>query len=122
MRRYATLLLATAAFLLPMAVTAQTATWKLAWEQPEVLATVQTYAFTLKVDAGAAAPITPTCTALAGTPGLLTTCTAPMPVLSQGVHTLVLTATSPFGSTSAPALNGAPPATAVSVRVIVVVQ
>ena len=101
---------------------AQTATWKLAWDQPEALATVQTYNYTLKVDTGAASPITPTCSAVSGQPGILTTCSAPMPVLAQGPHTLVLTATNPFGSVSAPGLNGAPPSVAVSVRVVIVIQ
>lgn len=107
--------------LLSLPVSAQTTNLKLAWDQPlatgHTFADVQgSYAYTLKVDASAPTLMAVTC--VNGTP---VKCTAPLPSMPSGPHTLVLTVTNGFGSASSSPLSGAPPSAGVNVSVTVVV-
>lgn len=95
---------------------AQTAVAKLQWTQNNLtstatLADIQGYTYTLKVDGGPAQLLTATCVAPL-------TCTAPLPTMASGTHTLALTATNAFGSGST-TLNGTPPANPINVTVTV---
>jgi hypothetical protein len=83
-----------AIFLLwPTILCAQTASYRLAWDHLGVLPAfvTQNYAFTLKVDTNAPAPMTPLCVAKGTTD---TTCSIPV---TAGVHTYVVGATSAGG-------------------------
>jgi hypothetical protein len=98
---------------------AQTTTWKLTWDQPEAPAVANGAVYTLKVDAAAPSPLTVVCVAAVGVPGMLSTCTSPMPTLSNGSHTLVVTAANAFGSNASAPLAGAPPGTPFQLRITI---
>lgn len=72
---------------------AQTITQSLEWDHlNDVLANVNLYAFSLKIDTNATNVVTATCT----TQGTGVHCKTPV-TLATGNHTLVLTATNTFG-------------------------
>jgi len=106
-------------FVLLLATTAQaqTPTFKLQWDQSEALATVQAFQYTLKVDTNAATVLTPTCTVQ----GAGTRCTAPLPAMGSGSHTLQLTAFNGFGSTPADPLTGVAPSKATGMTITVII-
>lgn len=98
------------------AVVGQTPVWRLQWDQPApTLAEAQGYLYSVRVDTQAPTSLTATCAGTA--PAKL--CSAPLPPLTSGPHTLVLTATNAFGSASSAPLAGAPPLPAINVTVIV---
>ncbi len=95
---------------------AQTVVFKVSWDQSEPLTVVQGFQYTLKVDSAAPTVVVPTC----ATKGAGTTCSAPLPTLTSGPHTLTVTAFNGFGSTASDPLSGQPPSKpAVSVTVTV---
>lgn len=98
---------------------AQTTTKKLAWDQPlasgQTFADVQKYLYAITVDTGTPSPMTATCVN-----GGTIACTAPLPALAPGQHTLKLTATNGFDSAST-SISGGPPAAPVSVTITVTV-
>jgi hypothetical protein len=92
---------------------AQTISRTMRWGQPNTtLAEVQALVYTSQVDNAPAVLVTPTC--VAGTP---VTCSAPI-TFTSGPHTITLTASNAFGSTSA-SITGAPPSAPVSVTVTI---
>lgn len=99
---------------------AQTPSFKLGWNQTlgasETFASLASYQWTLKIDANAATVVTATC--VNGTPP---SCTAPLPAMTPGTHTLVLTAFNGFGSAASAPFTGGPPQTPVIVSVTVTV-
>lgn len=112
------LILACVLALVAVDVVAQTPSYKLQWDQVEPVATVQTYSYTLKVDAAPAVNLTATCVAT----GAGTRCTAPLAALPAGsTHTLVLTAFNGFGSSSADPLTGVPPSKASGMTITVTI-
>lgn len=97
-----------------ISLSAQTSTRTLAWDHPgETLAAVQADSYTLKVGAGAAVVVIPTC-ALAAT---TVTCTTPL--VASG-SPIVVTRINAFGSASG-TLTGATPNGPVNIKVTVVV-
>ncbi len=99
------LILTIALILSTSIVSAQTVTFKISWDQSEALTIVQGFQYTLRVDSAPPSILTPTC----ATKGAGTTCSAPLPTLTSGPHTLVVTAFNGFGSTASDPLSGQPP-------------
>lgn len=94
-----------ALLVLPSVVGAQTTT-KVTWTHTEAPTLASAFVFALKVDAAAAAPLTAVCVAA----GTGSSCTATIPALTPAAsHTLILTASNAFGSTSSDPLTGSPP-------------
>jgi hypothetical protein len=103
--------------LLPVVASAQTATFRLGWTQTEALPIVQGYQYFLKVDALPAVPVTQTC----AVSGSVTACSAPLPALASGTHTLVLTAFSGSGSSASDPLVTSPPTKPTTLTITVTV-
>lgn len=94
---------------------AQTVTRSLGWTQPnDVLSAVNAYTFSLTVDAGPVAPVTPVCQ----TAGVNVTCTAPI-TLAPGHHIIVLTATNASVSASGTLDYMPPPTTPVNIQITI---
>lgn len=89
----------------PTLLSAQTATFKLAWTQAEAPVIAAAFQYTLKVDTAAPVLMTAACVAS----GTGSTCSASLPALVSGSHTLILTAVNGFGSTASDPLTGGPP-------------
>lgn len=110
--------------LLSVALQAQVATSRaLRWSQgPEVgqsaitVAQVQAYTYLLAIDAAPAAPLVQTCALVNG----IVACSAPLPTLSPGAHTLMLTVDNGFGTATA-ILSGASPSQPINLSVTVTV-
>lgn len=96
---------------------AQTPTFKLQWTQPEAVAVVQQFQYTLKVDTAVAVALTPTCV----TQGTGSLCAAPLAAMASGSHTLVVTAFNGFGS-AATTLAGAPPTAPAGMTITVTIS
>ena len=121
LRRIRTAALAFALCAAPSLLGAQTGP-KVQWDQAESVATAAGFAYALKVDASAPTPLVTTCAPLASTPGLLSHCSAPLPTLTPGTHTLTVTATNAFGTASSSPLTGAPPTAPVNIVITITVQ
>lgn len=111
------LITALAFVLFAASLQAQTPTFKLQWDQSEPLATVQGFQYTLKVDTSTPTLLTPTCTVQ----GASTRCTAPLPAMATGSHTLQLTAFNGFGSTASDPLTGVAPSKASGMTITVII-
>lgn len=84
---------------------AQTVTKALEWDHVATsLSTVNSYTFSLKVDAAGPVPAVATCAAVAAD----THCSTPLPALSVGTHVLILTAINTSGATSSAPVTYAP--------------
>lgn len=109
------LVLAVAALVLaPSVVVAQTPSYRVQWDQPEPVATVQAYQFSFKQGTAAAVMLAPTCVAN----GAATRCTAPV---AQGSGPIVVTAFNGFGSAASAPLTGSAPGVPSGVTVTVTV-
>lgn len=111
------ILLVTAAFVAFCGVaSAQAVSWSLGWDQPDMaLVDVQGAVYTLAIDGGPVAVLTPICTQ----PSVTTvTCSAPIVALASGSHTLVLSIQSGGGTASA-TLVTKPPSTPLNPRVVI---
>lgn len=96
---------------------AQTKT--LHWDQPSTtVAEAQALAYTVKIDTAAPVTVAQSCALVNG----LTHCTTPLPALTSGTHTLIVTATNAFGSTPSSPLSGSPPSAPINITVVVTVQ
>jgi hypothetical protein len=95
---------------------AQTVSWSLGWDQPGMaLVDVQGAVYTLTIDGGPVAVLTPTCTQ----PSVTTvTCSAPLGALTTGSHTLVLAIQS-GGGTASVTLVTKPPSTPLNPRIVI---
>lgn len=104
--------------LLAQGMAAQSAAFKLGWDQPDVIPTnIPSLSYTLKIDNATPIIVSPTCVAKAA--GSI--CTIPLPQMTNGPHTLTLTVFNGFGSATSDPLTGTSPAKPVSVTVTVTV-
>jgi hypothetical protein len=98
---------------------AEAQTWRLQWTQPAASVTeANTFIYRVAVDTTAPVAVAATC----ATVGTVTQCSAPMPTIGAGPHTLSLTAQNGFGTSGAATLAGSAPGTPVSVSVVVTVS
>ena len=102
----------------PVLVEAQTPTFRLQWQQAEAIAEVQQFVYTLVVDQATPLPVVSKCVAALPSGS---TCTAPLPPLPSGPHTLVLSVFNGFGSAASDPLQGRPPVKPVSITVTVTI-
>ncbi len=122
MRRLMFVMLVALSLAIP--ASAQSATWKLQWDQVGTLADAQLLVYALTDNGVVAALPVPTCVFVPASPIVpqaKAVCTAPLPVLTPGSHTLVLTGTSLFGSASAAPLVGVPPTSAINIKVVITI-
>lgn len=108
--------LAMALCLVPTLAGAQTKS--VAWDytgNPALdVATAKTFTVTMAVDTQLPATVVPTCTQTT-----LVSCETPLPTLTAGKHTIVITAVTPEGSTSGSVTTGNPPSTITNMRIVI---
>ncbi len=99
-------------------VSAQTTTWRLAWDMPEAVGLSQGFVYSLSVDGAAAAPLGATCVVRAAGGS---TCSAALPPMTTGTHTLRVTASNAFGSATSAPYTGASPSAPLNLTVTLTV-